>query len=458
MNRWITAVLILCDGVAVSAAYWITFMMRVEGGFLRSPIDLWVPMTLMTGFWWVLFVLRGLYSTPVALSRFEEAVCVFKAAVIGTVLVFIVTFDIEQPVRITRLFLLNYGVMVFIFVSAERLVIRTIQRRLRWRGIGLWNAVIVGLNDVGTRLYDQLTRYPVWGFRVKAFVDKNPQTSDWMGVPVLAGLEGLPDAIRVHNVQWVMMAPDKHGSDTLLDVFDYCRNTKVRFMVVADYYQMVSGLVRSVEIHGLPLVEVTPQQISIGTIVVKRAFDVAFSLIMLFILIVMLPVIALVIKLDSPGPVLYRQKRVGKGGREFTLYKFRSMVQDAEALSGAVWAVRNDPRVTRVGRLLRKVHLDEWPQFFNVLKGDMSLVGPRPERRQFVEDFKDRIPLYERRLRVRPGITGWAQVRFKYDETFEDVKEKTRYDLFYIDHLSLALDLKILLATVARVFSGAGHT
>jgi len=139
------------------------------------------------------------------------------------------------------------------------------------------------------------------------------------------------------------------------------------------------------------------------------------------------------------------------------LFKFRSMNVDAEKSSGAVWATKNDPRITRFGNFMRKTHIDEIPQILNVLKGDMSLVGPRPERMKFVSQFESQIPLYERRLRIRPGITGWAQVRHKYDESFEDVKEKTRYDLFYIDNLSISLDLKILILTAIKVLRGAGQ-
>jgi len=170
-----------------------------------------------------------------------------------------------------------------------------------------------------------------------------------------------------------------------------------------------------------------------------------------------LALIALAIRLDSKGPILYVQKRVGRGGQIFTLYKFRSMVQDAEAKTGPVWAGKNDPRITRVGRVLRKLHLDEIPQFINVLKGDMSLVGPRPERPSFVDEFRTAIPLYERRLNVKPGITGWAQVKHKYDESLTDVIDKLRYDLFYLENMSLALDLKIIFSTMGIVIRGRGH-
>jgi lipopolysaccharide/colanic/teichoic acid biosynthesis glycosyltransferase len=168
--------------------------------------------------------------------------------------------------------------------------------------------------------------------------------------------------------------------------------------------------------------------------------------------------VAVFIKLDSPGPVLYRQDRVGKNGKPFSLVKFRSMHADAEEKSGPVWAARRDPRVTRLGKIIRRLHIDEVPQFINVLRGDMSLVGPRPERAFFVERLATELPLYKRRLKVRPGITGWAQVKHKYDESIEDVKVKLKYDLFYIENMSWRMDLKILFNTFYVMLLGKGHT
>jgi lipopolysaccharide/colanic/teichoic acid biosynthesis glycosyltransferase len=167
--------------------------------------------------------------------------------------------------------------------------------------------------------------------------------------------------------------------------------------------------------------------------------------------------VALAIRIDSRGPVLYRQERVGRDERLFKVIKFRSMTESAEKDSGPVWANKQDPRITRVGKILRRLRIDEVPQFVNVLDGDMSLVGPRPERPFFVEQLAREIPLYKRRLKVRPGISGWAQVKHKYDENVEDVKRKVAYDLYYIENMSIRMDLKILMHTVAVVLSGKGH-
>jgi exopolysaccharide biosynthesis polyprenyl glycosylphosphotransferase len=183
----------------------------------------------------------------------------------------------------------------------------------------------------------------------------------------------------------------------------------------------------------------------------KRAIDIVLLIVGLVIFLPLVPAIALLIKIDSPGPIFFRQWRVGKDGKNFLLYKFRTMRHDAEVKTGAVWAQENDPRVTRVGVLLRKTHLDEIPQIFNVMKGDMSFVGPRPERPEFVKNLLEAIPYYSGRHFVKPGITGWAQIRYPYGASVEDAREKLRFDLFYVKHFSLFLDLMIIIETIKVV-------
>jgi exopolysaccharide biosynthesis polyprenyl glycosylphosphotransferase len=189
----------------------------------------------------------------------------------------------------------------------------------------------------------------------------------------------------------------------------------------------------------------------------KRISDVTVSLLILIVTLPLNILVAILIKLDSRGPILFKQDRIGMNNKEFKIYKFRSMFLDAEKNTGPVWSKKDDPRVTRVGKILRQLRIDEIPQFFNVLKGEMSLVGPRPERPYFVEMLAEKLPYYKRRLKVRPGITGWAQVKHKYDESIEDVKVKLRYDLFYIENMSLRMDIKILARTILVVIFGKGH-
>lgn len=188
----------------------------------------------------------------------------------------------------------------------------------------------------------------------------------------------------------------------------------------------------------------------------KRGFDIALSLLGIALSLPLLPLVALAVKLDSPGPVLFRQRRVGEGNRDFSILKFRTMCQDAEKKTGAVWAVENDPRITRIGGFLRKTRLDEIPQLFNVLRGDMSFIGPRPERPEFVEQLSEKIPYYAKRHYIKPGVTGWAQICYPYGASEEDALEKLRYDLYYIKNYSLLLDLLIVVETIKTVIYGRG--
>ncbi len=466
MNFAVVILLLLVDIFGAGLAWQLAHNLRMESGYFENPIPIEMlgPLIWLALYWVILFKLQGMYRLQIALSRFDEIARCFKAVFIGSFIIYITTMDISDPISPGKMIVFYYGFLTFVFVSSGRVGVRVLQRILRRRGIGLWNAIIIGYNEVGRKLHDQLHYFPVWGFNVVGFADDSvPQdvnilrNGEYLGKKVLGGIADLPRIIESENVQFILVAPERQAYDSLMQVFGSCKFLRVRFMIVVNFYQMVVGLVRTVEIHGLPLVEVMPQLVPISIRLIKRTTDIIIGFIVSVFLVLIYPLMALLIKLDSSGPVFYVQKRIGKWGKEFKVIKFRSMFEDAEKQSGAVWAQKDDPRVTRIGRLLRNNHLDELPQFFNVLMGQMSMVGPRPERREFVEQFRTRIPLYERRLRIRPGITGWAQVRYKYDETLEDVIDKTKYDLFYIDHISLALDMKIIIATILKMLSGGGR-
>jgi exopolysaccharide biosynthesis polyprenyl glycosylphosphotransferase len=250
---------------------------------------------------------------------------------------------------------------------------------------------------------------------------------------------------------------EKEDHDLLVDIISKLENKGIGLKIVPDLYEILSGQARTSQLYGIPLIDIMPELMPEWEKKLKRISDVIISL---FILTLTLPLnifVALAIRLDSKGHVLFKQERIGMNSKTFNIYKFRSMYQDAEKHTGPVWSTKDDPRVTRVGKIMRKLRIDEIPQFFNVLKGEMSLVGPRPERKFFVEQLSQQIPYYKRRLKVRPGITGWAQVKHKYDESIEDVKVKLRYDLFYIENMSLRMDIKILARTILVVLFGKGH-
>jgi exopolysaccharide biosynthesis polyprenyl glycosylphosphotransferase len=269
-------------------------------------------------------------------------------------------------------------------------------------------------------------------------------------------MEDLPRVISRRQIREIIVALDSTDHDRLLDIVARCSAFNVGLKIVPDLYDIISGMAKTNQIYGFPLIEISPQLLKPWEEATKRSIDVSVSAATLLLGTPFWLIVAAAIKLDSPGPVFYKQERVGKDGDRFKILKFRSMQQYAEK-GGPKWAHKRDPRVTRVGKILRKLHLDEVPQMFNVLRGQMSLIGPRPERPVFVEQLTQEIPMYPRRLKVRPGITGWAQVKHKYDESIDDVKKKVQYDLFYIENISLRMDLKILFSTVSHMLLGKGH-
>ncbi|MDZ7626196.1 MAG: sugar transferase [Ignavibacteriaceae bacterium] len=358
-----------------------------------------------------------------------------------------------------RILIFIYWIFLFVFVSIGRLFIRSFQRGLLIKGIGRRNALIVGFNSKAHEVHDQILEHPALGLDVEAYVAVNPENvgKTYKNIRVRGSLDELLDIVYKTQASEVIIALEKEDHDLLVDIISKLESKGIGLKIVPDLYEILSGQARTSQLYGIPLIDIMPELMPEWEKKLKRISDVVISLIILVLTLPLNIFVALAIRLDSKGPVLFKQERIGMNNKNFKIYKFRSMFQDAEKNTGPVWSTKDDPRVTRVGKIMRKLRIDEIPQFFNVLKGEMSLVGPRPERSYFVEQLSQQIPYYKRRLKVRPGITGWAQVKHKYDESIEDVKVKLRYDLFYIENMSLRMDIKILARTILVVLFGKGH-
>ncbi len=258
---------------------------------------------------------------------------------------------------------------------------------------------------------------------------------------------------KAHKI--VISLSERRGALPLRDIMK-CKLSGIDVLDAPAFYEQMTGKLLIEDMKPSSFIFSSGFRITAFMKVIKRIFDVVLAAFGLVIVLPVIPILALIIKLDSPGPVFYRQERLGEGEKRFILYKFRSMKDNAESGTGAVWAQKNDGRITRVGRFFRKTRLDEIPQLFNVFRGDMSFVGPRPERPEFVEELNKLIPYYSERHFVKPGITGWAQIKYPYGSSVEDAIEKLRYDLYYIKHLSLLFDLLIVVETIKVVFFGKG--
>jgi exopolysaccharide biosynthesis polyprenyl glycosylphosphotransferase len=343
----------------------------------------------------------------------------------------------------------------------NRFVIRTIQRLYAQRGRGLHRTLIVGTGSNAKIAFDDLMRNKILGMEVIGYIQVNGKGPDAeSGIypeDVIGQLSDIDRIIAEYKVQDVLVAVEANGREDLVAIISKLDNPDVRLKLLPDFYQIVSGLSKTNQIFGMPIIEISPEPMPLWEKAVKRLMDVTISVVVLIVLAPFLLLVALFIRLGSPGPVIFRQERIGRNGKPFVMNKFRTMVEDAERKTGPMWAKKNDPRITKIGYWLRKLRIDELPQLYNVIRGQMSLVGPRPEREHFVEQFKDQIPLYMRRLRVRPGITGWAQVKWKYDASLDDVKEKTKYDLYYVENISLRMDIKIIINTLITMIKGKGQ-
>lgn len=358
-----------------------------------------------------------------------------------------------------RFYIFVYWAIFLFVVGSGRLVVRSIQRNLLIKGIGRRNALIIGFNDKANQIHDTIRNHRALGLDVIAYVAVREENlgKDYKGILVIDTVKNLESIIDQYNIKNIIISIDRNNEDTLLEVISKCEGKNVSIKIVPDLYDIISGQARTSQIYGVPLIDIMPELMPEWEKKLKRLMDIILSLILIIVTFPITFLSALAIKLESKGPVFYRQERMGMNGKIFRIVKFRTMIKDAEKYTGPVWSTKDDPRITKAGRFIRKIRVDEIPQVYNVLKGDMSFVGPRPERPFFVEKLSLEIPLYKRRLKVRPGITGWAQVKHKYDETVEDVKVKLRYDLFYIENISLRMDFKIIFRTIFVVLFGKGH-
>jgi exopolysaccharide biosynthesis polyprenyl glycosylphosphotransferase len=337
-----------------------------------------------------------------------------------------------------------------VLMTVERYLLREYETRLRRRGIGTERVLMVGTGEGGELLIRRMNMFPQYGFHVVG-VASDEVTSDgsFVGVPVVGRVGELPELAKSLRVDQVFIALPASQRERLLHLIKQCEDLNLEFKIVPDLLEVMSTRVASNAIDGLPLVGIRRSRLRGGAAIYKRAIDILVSSLLLILVSPILLVVAILIKVTMPGPLLFRQERIGRLRRPFVIYKFRSMIPDAEAKTGPVVAAPGDSRVTPLGRMLRRLSLDELPQLVNVLRGDMSLVGPRPQPTFFDERYSGEVPRYLERQQARPGLTGWAEVNDLRGAA--PIGDRTLYDVYYIENWSLALDIKIVLLTALRL-------
>jgi exopolysaccharide biosynthesis polyprenyl glycosylphosphotransferase len=448
------------DIVAITISYIIHYYIRFESGLFDTDIhpsfgDAFITGTIILLYWLIAFFFAGLYRNWFVRSPFDEFFAVIKTSFFFNFLLFFFVF-LDSSAR-PRLLFLIYFIDITFFVLLGRFFARRLQKYLRQKKIIQVPVVVLGTTQEVLDLMKKVQSYPEWGFDVKAIIllSEADQSLD-VGVPIYK-FSDLEKVLEKYHPRELFIAIDKPNHEMLLEIANKCAERQIVVKIVPDLYDVLTGLVKTFPMYSIPLIEISTQLLRPWEAFLKRFLDIVISL---FVLIVGLPlwiIVAILIKLDSKGPILYKQERVGKNGKIFICYKFRSMYVDAEK-TGPKTTVLNDPRVTRVGLFLRKTHIDEVPQFWNVLKGEMSLVGPRPERPVFIEMYSKMVPLFKRRLVVRPGITGWNQVKSPLFEINEEhLKNRLKDDFYYIENMSLKLDIEIILRTIYLVLRGRGQ-
>lgn len=394
------------------------------------------------------FLMARLYHLKRGVSRLDMLTSLVAAASIGILLTSAFTSLLyKNELDYPRLMLVYSWVLTILLVGVGRLAHDALESRLRARGVAVYNTLIVGTGEVGRMILNKIRQSPSLGYKVVGFVDESPTQADVMGVPILGGTADLPHLIDRHAIDQVIIAMPERSHQELLEIIALCQRGRVEIKVFPDVFQIIASEMSIGDLNGLPLLTVRDIALRGWKLTLKRGMDIVGSALALIVLSPLMLLVAALVKLESPGPVFYVQERVGLDGKPFQVLKFRTMRQDAEA-NGPGWTVANDPRRTRLGKFLRRYSIDELPQFINVLIGEMSLVGPRPERPVYVEQFRQAIPRYMERHREKAGITGWAQVNGLRGDT--SIVERTKYDLWYIENWSLWLDIKILLRTLVH--------
>jgi Undecaprenyl-phosphate glucose phosphotransferase len=463
-NRLLAILYVLADAIGAMAVFVLAYLIRFETRLTdiipvtkgQPPFEQYVNMLpFIAVLVPVAFQVQALYRLRRGRSRVDDFFAVFVGTTLAVVLGTIVTLyykayhnpdfqEISRPV---------WALFLVLNVTTAYLTREFVREALerRWRaGIGLKRVLIVGAGDLGRMVADKVIEHRELGFKVIGFLDDRAGGDHigYRGLPLLGVLDEADDIIRRERIDHVYVALPLEEHVKMLSVVEATNREGVDVHVVPDLLQFIALRARLENLDGVPIISLNDVPLRGFNSLLKRSIDVVFSSTALTALSVPFGIIALLIRRTSPGRVFYTQERMGLDGKAFHVYKFRSMYQGAEDESGPVWARDNDPRCTPVGRLLRRFDLDELPQLWNVLRGDMSIVGPRPERPYFVEQFKHRIPQYMLRHKVKAGITGWAQVNGWRGNT--SLEKRIEYDLYYIENWSVGLDLKIMWLTLLR--------
>jgi Undecaprenyl-phosphate glucose phosphotransferase len=468
-NRLLVTFHVLTDALLGVSAFIIAYTLRFHAGLI--PITKGIPplrqyvnvLPFIAALVPIGFQLQGLYRLRRGRSRVDDFFAVFVGSILAVVFGIVATLYVQAyfatsaakdrgTYEVSQIVWAIFLVLNVVLTYASRELVREVLER-RWRaGVGLKRVLIAGSSELGRLVADKILEHRELGYQIIGFVDDKAPGDHlgYRGLPLLGTIDEAGEISTRESIDhlYVALPPEQHIR--MLELLEIASRECVDVKVVPDLLQVIALRARLEDLDGVPVININDVPLQGFNSIVKRAIDIVISTASLVVLSIPLGVIAALVRLTSSGPVFYRQERMGLDGKPFTILKFRSMQDDAERETGPVWAKADDPRVTGLGRFLRRSNLDELPQLWNVLRGDMSIVGPRPERPHFVEQFKHRIPQYMLRHKVKAGLTGWAQVNGWRGNT--PLEKRIEYDLYYIENWSVRLDLKIIWLTLIKGF------
>ncbi len=456
-QKLLNKIQVVLDGLVMLLTYAIAWYIRFKTGIF--PQDLWV-LSLRGYMYFLIYIVPGflllyyvykLYEPKRVLGRRLEAWRILQANAIG-VMVLIVVLYVTKQIDVSRRMLAVFAVLNVCMTVVERNLIRFGLRSIRKKGYNLKQILLVGYSNATEGYIDRILQNPEWGYEIRGILDDHKEIGyQYKGIKVVGWLADLDIVLPQSHLDEIVITLGLNEYTKLGMVVNKCEKSGVHTKFIPDYNNIIPTKPYTEDILGLPVINIRHVPLTNWfNRFVKRSVDIFGALVAIVLFSPTMLVVSIIIKMTDSGPLIYKQERVGLKNEPFYMYKFRSMVVQKESDEKTKWTVKDDPRVTPIGRFMRKTSIDELPQLFNILKGDMSLVGPRPERPQFVEKFKEEIPRYMIKHQVRPGLTGWAQVNGYRGDT--SIRKRIEFDLYYIENWTLGFDFKIILLTFFKGF------